>query len=96
MFCGGKKCKYENSDIWKPEEQAVSGIYSHWITDDIMAMARPNTTAIKKHKMVDQFQQLGLKSIINLQTPGIIKKLIIDNKLLLLKLKFAVKSDPKR
>ena len=36
-----------------------------------MAMARPNTTAIKKHKMVDQFQQLGLKSIINLQTPGI-------------------------
>ena len=31
-----------------------------------MAMARPNTTAIKKHKMVDQFQQLGLKSIINL------------------------------
>ena len=71
MFCGGKKCKYENSDIWKPEEQAVSGIYSHWITDDIMAMARPNTTAIKKHKMVDQFQQLGLKSIINLQTPGI-------------------------
>ena len=39
--------------------------------DDIMAMARPNTTAIKKHKMVDQFQQLGLKSIINLQTPGI-------------------------
>ena len=37
-----------------------------------MAMARPNTTAIKKHKMVDQFQQLGLKSIINLQTPGTI------------------------
>ena len=35
-------------------------------------MARPNTTAIKKHKMVDQFQQLGLKSIINLQTPGTI------------------------
>ena len=95
MFCGGKKCKYESSDSWKPEEQAVSGIYSHWITDDIMAMARPNTTAIKKHKMVDQFQQLGLKSIINLQTPGIIKKLKIDNKLLL-KLKFEVKSDPKR
>ena len=28
---------------------AVEGIFSHWITDDILAMARPNTgTAIEE------------------------------------------------
>ena len=33
-------------------------------------MARPNVSAIKKHKVVEQFQAAGIKSIINLQTPG--------------------------
>ena len=36
MFCGGKKCKYEISTGWKKEDQAVDGLYSHWITEDIL------------------------------------------------------------
>ena len=29
MFCGGRKCKYENSS-WSKTDMAVDGIYSHW------------------------------------------------------------------
>ena len=35
---------------------AIDGIYSHWITDDILAMARPNKAAMEKHGMVDKFK----------------------------------------
>ena len=73
MFCGGKRCKYESINNWKIEDQAIEGLFSHWITDDILAMARPNTSAITKHKILEQFQQQGVQSIINLQTPGIIQ-----------------------
>lgn len=70
MFCGGRRCKYESPNGWKDEDLAIEGVYSHWITDDLLAMARPNATLIAKHKIVEQFQHLGVKSIINLQTPG--------------------------
>ena len=30
MFCGGKKCKYCTADNWKPEQMAISGLYSEW------------------------------------------------------------------
>ena len=76
MFCGGKRCKYESINNWKIEDQAIEGLFSHWITDDILAMARPNTSAITKHKILEQFQQQGVQSIINLQTPGIIQDVI--------------------
>ena len=48
MFCGGRRCKYESANSWKKEDIAVPGIYSHWITDDILAMARPNTASMTK------------------------------------------------
>ena len=99
MFCGGKRCKYEAGPAsWKPNDMAIDGIYSHWITgqsqdrslfwiihistnssiknldifpsDDLLAMARPNASTMSKHKIADQFKSLGIKSIINLQTPG--------------------------
>ncbi len=70
MFCGGRRCKYESSSNWKNDDVAIEGIYSHWITDDLLAMARPNTENMAKYKTVQQFKTLGIKSIINLQTPG--------------------------
>ncbi|CAH1153563.1 unnamed protein product [Phaedon cochleariae] len=69
VFCGGANCKYENPENWKPESLALHGIYSHWITDDILAMARPSTTVIVQKNIIQQFDSLGIKSIINLQTP---------------------------
>ena len=47
MFCGGRRCKYEGHSAWKQEDMALKGIYSHWITENILAMARPNSTQIE-------------------------------------------------
>ncbi|XP_075953061.1 protein tyrosine phosphatase domain-containing protein 1 isoform X2 [Anarhichas minor] len=70
MACGGKACKYENPSRWSDEEQAVKGLYSSWITDNLLAMARPSTEIIEKYNVIDQFQRCALKTVINLQRPG--------------------------
>ncbi|XP_010834270.1 PREDICTED: protein tyrosine phosphatase domain-containing protein 1 isoform X3 [Bison bison bison] len=70
MACGGKACKYENAARWSEQEQAVKGIYSSWVTDNILAMARPSTEVLEKFCIIEQFRSHGIKSIINLQRPG--------------------------
>ncbi|XP_030633339.1 protein tyrosine phosphatase domain-containing protein 1 [Chanos chanos] len=70
MACGGRACKYENPSRWSDEEQAIKGLYSSWITDKLLAMARPSTEIIEKYNIIDQFQRCGLKTVINLQRPG--------------------------
>ncbi|KAE8297899.1 Protein tyrosine phosphatase domain-containing protein 1 [Larimichthys crocea] len=70
MACGGKACKYENPSRWSDEEQAVKGLYSSWITDNLLAMARPSTEIIERYNIIEQFQRCGLKTVINLQRPG--------------------------
>ncbi|XP_040890956.1 protein tyrosine phosphatase domain-containing protein 1 isoform X2 [Toxotes jaculatrix] len=70
MACGGKACKYENPSRWSDEEQAIKGLYSSWITDNLLAMARPSTEIIEKFNIIEQFQRCGLKTVINLQRPG--------------------------
>ncbi|KAJ3601931.1 hypothetical protein NHX12_029692 [Muraenolepis orangiensis] len=70
MACGGKACKYENPSRWSDEEQAIKGLYSSWITDNLLAMARPSTEIIDKYNVIEQFQRCGLKTVINLQRPG--------------------------
>ncbi|KAF7287427.1 hypothetical protein GWI33_001400 [Rhynchophorus ferrugineus] len=69
IFCGGINCKYENPENWKPDSLAIQGIYSHWVTDEILAMARPSTMVIIQKNVIQQFESLGIKSIINLQCP---------------------------
>lgn len=70
IFCGGSRCKYENSKAWPPVHMAIQNIFSHWVTDDVLAMARPNTAQIIKKDIIAQFQGWSIKTIINLQTPG--------------------------
>lgn len=70
MTCGGRACKYENPSRWSDEEQAIKGLYSSWITDNLLAMARPSTEIIEKYNVIEQFQRCGLKTVINLQRPG--------------------------
>ena len=70
MFCGGKKCKYDTSSAWSVEQMAIKGLYSHWVTEDVIAMARPNGQLIQKGQLIEQFKSMGIKSVINLQTPG--------------------------
>uniref|UniRef100_A0A8C3T1X3 Protein tyrosine phosphatase domain-containing protein 1 n=1 Tax=Chelydra serpentina TaxID=8475 RepID=A0A8C3T1X3_CHESE len=70
MACGGRACKYENPARWSDQEQAIKGLYSSWITDNILAMARPSTEIIEKYNIVEQFQRCDIKTVINLQRPG--------------------------
>ncbi|KAL4646374.1 protein tyrosine phosphatase domain-containing protein 1-like [Arapaima gigas] len=71
MGCGGRDCKYEDPTRWSDDKQAVKGIYSSWITENLLAMARPSTEVIEKYNIIDQFQsRCGLKTVINLQSPG--------------------------
>ncbi|CAK7301312.1 Protein tyrosine phosphatase domain-containing protein 1 [Vulpes lagopus] len=70
MACGGRACKYENPARWSEQEQAIKGVYSSWVTENILAMARPSTELLEKYHLIEQFQSHGIKTIINLQRPG--------------------------
>ncbi|XP_048484282.1 protein tyrosine phosphatase domain-containing protein 1 isoform X1 [Plutella xylostella] len=67
LFCGGARCQYE-----RPTHRAtaIQGLYSDWITDDILAMARPSTASIAARNIIQQFHSWGIRTVINLQTPG--------------------------
>ncbi|XP_046561641.1 protein tyrosine phosphatase domain-containing protein 1-like isoform X1 [Haliotis rubra] len=70
MFCGGKKCKYCTYNQWSKKQMDIDGIYSNWVTEKILAMARPTHMAIKEKKLLDAFENAGIKTVINLQMPG--------------------------
>ncbi|XP_076994765.1 protein tyrosine phosphatase domain-containing protein 1 isoform X2 [Tamandua tetradactyla] len=70
VACGGRACKYENPARWGEQEQAVRGLYSSWVTDHILAMARPSTELMQKYHIIEQFQSCAIKTVINLQRPG--------------------------
>lgn len=70
MACGGRACKYENPARWSEQEQAIKGVYSSWVTDSILAMARPSSELLEKYQIIEQFLSHGIKTIINLQRPG--------------------------
>ncbi|XP_062928285.1 protein tyrosine phosphatase domain-containing protein 1 [Mobula hypostoma] len=70
LVCGGKQCRYEGPDDWTLQQQAIRGVFSAWVTDNILAMARPSTQLIKKFSIIKQFKGLNIKSVINLQVPG--------------------------
>ncbi|XP_063063889.1 protein tyrosine phosphatase domain-containing protein 1 [Engraulis encrasicolus] len=68
--CGGKACKYEDPTRWTDDQQAIKGIYSSWVTEKLLAMARPSTEVIEKFKVIDQFRRCNIRTVINLQKPG--------------------------
>ncbi|KAK2917940.1 hypothetical protein Q8A73_004686 [Channa argus] len=70
LACGGKDCRYEGPECWKLNQQVIRGLFSSWVTDDIIAMARPSNHLIEKYNIIEQFQRLNIKSIINMQLPG--------------------------
>ncbi|XP_069764916.1 protein tyrosine phosphatase domain-containing protein 1 isoform X2 [Narcine bancroftii] len=70
LVCGGKECRYEGPGDWSLQQQAIRGVFSAWVTEDILAMARPSTRLIEKFSIIKQFKGLNIKSVINLQVPG--------------------------
>ena len=57
LFCGGQNCKYETPSYWGVEDQAMKGLYSHWVTDRILAMARPSTFLFSEYALIGQFKR---------------------------------------
>ncbi|MEQ2195482.1 hypothetical protein XENOCAPTIV_013425 [Xenoophorus captivus] len=58
LACGGKDCRYEGPECWKSNQQVIRGLFSSWVTDDIIAMARPSNHLIKKYNIIEQFQRV--------------------------------------
>ena len=56
LFCGGQRCKYENAGRWGEKDRALRGLFSHWVTDNILAMARPSTHIFEEFQLVEQFK----------------------------------------
>lgn len=69
LFCGGRGCKYESGRRWAGQDKALRGLFSHWVTPDILAMARPSTHLIRSGDLIAQFKRNGIGSVINLQLP---------------------------
>ena len=57
LFCGGQRCKYECEERWSDGDKAVKGLFSHWVTPSILAMARPSSHLFQKHEIIDQFKR---------------------------------------
>ncbi|XP_072292010.1 protein tyrosine phosphatase domain-containing protein 1 [Eucyclogobius newberryi] len=70
LACGGVDCRYEGPECWKAHQQAIRGLFSSWVTDDIIAMARPSNKLIERYNIIEQFKRLNIRSIINMQQPG--------------------------
>uniref|UniRef100_A0A672IVA4 Protein tyrosine phosphatase domain-containing protein 1 n=1 Tax=Salarias fasciatus TaxID=181472 RepID=A0A672IVA4_SALFA len=68
--CGGPACKYDNPSYWSEDQQAIKGLYSSWVTDNLLATSRPSTEIIEKYNIIDQFKRNGIKTVINLQISG--------------------------
>ncbi|KAM8972160.1 protein tyrosine phosphatase domain-containing protein 1-like [Pelodytes ibericus] len=69
LTCGGRDCRYEGPEVWSLEQQAVKGLYSSWITDEILAMSRPSSRLINEYNITEQFNRYGIRSLVNAQLP---------------------------
>ena len=70
FFCGGKKCKHENYLNNISNNNAIEGLNSNYITDNIIASQRPSEVLIDKFKLVSKFKELNIGLIVNLQREG--------------------------
>lgn len=55
LFCGGSTCKHEN---WKNNKNnAIVGLNSHKITENLFAAQRPSTILIKEYNLIKSFKE---------------------------------------
>ena len=70
QFCGGESCDHEDYNTNKKQPNAIEGLNSNWITDDILAMQRPSERLIKQFNIYEKFKEKKIKTVLNLQEPG--------------------------
>lgn len=66
---GGRNCSHENPARQKVPN-AIAGLNSSWVGDQVLAMARPWQENVLKHDVVSQFKQQNIGMILNLQEVG--------------------------
>ena len=70
FFCGGKNCKHENFLNNINNNNAIRGLNSNYITDDIIASQRPSEFLINKYNLVKLFKDINIGLITNLEREG--------------------------
>ena len=69
FFCNGTKCKHENY-LNNKSNNAIKGLHSNFITENIIASQRPSEILITKYNLVQSFKDMNIGLIINLQREG--------------------------
>ena len=69
FFCNGIKCKHENY-LNNKSNNAIKGLHSNFITENIIASQRPSEILITKYNLVQSFKDMNIGLIINLQREG--------------------------
>uniref|UniRef100_A0A0N4ZBC6 TYR_PHOSPHATASE_2 domain-containing protein n=1 Tax=Parastrongyloides trichosuri TaxID=131310 RepID=A0A0N4ZBC6_PARTI len=68
LYCKGSLCKYCTSNQWNEKQMDINGLFSNWVTKNIIAMSRPTEAAIKEYHIIEQFKKKNIKTLINLQS----------------------------
>lgn len=70
MLCGGKECSKCGLEAYKKvNEPAINLLHSHWITDKIVGMQRPNESSLVNGALDDMVNK-KITAIFNLTEPG--------------------------
>ena len=69
-FCGGLNCKHENYLNNIENNNAIIGLNSNFITNDVIASQRPSEELINKFNLIKKFKDKNIGLIINLQREG--------------------------
>ncbi|KAE9421235.1 hypothetical protein Angca_004879, partial [Angiostrongylus cantonensis] len=67
LYCKGPACLYCN--VYHGES-AIPGLYSTWITENILAMARPQAVHFENDEIIQLFKRNNVRAVFNLQEAG--------------------------
>ncbi|XGW27413.1 hypothetical protein V3C99_007760 [Haemonchus contortus] len=67
LYCKGRACRYCNAYLGK---SAIPRLYSTWITDDILAMARPQPVHFENDEIIHNLKRKKVRAVFNLQEFG--------------------------
>lgn len=70
LFCGGDACKHEDFRKNKNKHNAINGLHSNFITDEIIAAQRPSTILINNFNLIQVFKEMNIGLIVNVQREG--------------------------
>lgn len=69
-FCGGSECPKCGLNAYKRvATPAINLLHSHWVTDEIAAMQRPNEKSLKNGALQDMVNK-RVTAVFNLTEPG--------------------------